>query len=292
MTLPKIYRYCGRSFTLNEIEIIRKIISQDPTRTRSKISKLVCQTLQWFKPDGGLKDMSCRVAMLRMYEDGLISLPPACKTVPPNKGCRIEYTQDTAPAKSITEPVDKLQNLKMSLVSSKNQSRIWNEYIHRYHYLGYKTLPGAQLRYFIYLDGSIIALLGFGAAAWKVAPRDQFIGWSPQQREQKLHLIVNNARFLILPWVHSSNLASKTLSMACKQLPKDWLQIYNYQPVLLETFVLIDRFEGTCYKAANWKYVGITKGRGKLDRLNIACLPRKKVWLYPLRKNFKELLCS
>lgn len=292
MTLPKIYRYCGRSFTLNEIEIIRKIISQDPTRTRSKISKLVCQTLQWFKPDGGLKDMSCRVAMLRMYEDGLISLPPARKTVPPNKGCRIEYTQDTAPGKSITEPVDKLQNLKMSLVSSKNQSRIWNEYIHRYHYLGYKTLPGAQLRYFIYLDGSIIALLGFGAAAWKVAPRDQFIGWSPQQREQKLHLIVNNARFLILPWVHSSNLASKTLSMASKQLPKDWLQIYNYQPVLLETFVLIDRFEGTCYKAANWTYVGITKGRGKLDRLNIACLPRKKVWLYPLRKNFKELLCS
>jgi hypothetical protein len=292
MTLPKIYRYCGRSFTLNEIEIIRKIISQDPTCTRSKISKLVCQTLQWFKPDGGLKDMSCRVSMLRMHEDGLISLPSARKTVPPNRGCRIEYTQDTAPGKSITEPVDKLQDLKMSLVSSKNQSRIWNEYIHRYHYLGYKTLPGAQLRYFVYSDGSIIALLGFGAAAWKVAPRDQFIGWSPQQREQKLHLIVNNARFLILPWVHSSNLASKTLSMACKQLPKDWLQIYNYQPVLLETFVLIDRFEGTCYKAANWTYVGITKGRGKLDRLNIACLPRKKVWLYPLRKNFKELLCS
>ena len=292
MTLPKIYRYCGRNFTLNEIKIIRKIISQDPTRTRSKISKLVCRTLQWFKPDGGLKDMSCRVAMLRMHEDGLISLPPALKTVPPNRGCRIQYTQDTAPGKSFTEPVSKLQYLKMSLVSSKNQSRIWNEYIHRYHYLGYKTLPGAQLRYFVYSDNSIIALLGFGAAAWKVAPRDQFIGWSPQQRQQKLHLIVNNARFLILPWVHSKNLASKILSMASKQLPKHWLQIYNYQPVLLETFVQIDRFEGTCYKAANWVYVGKTKGRGKLDRLNIASLPQKTVWLYPLRKDFKQLLCS
>jgi hypothetical protein len=292
MTLPKTYRYCGRSFTLNEIKIIRKIISQDPTRTRSKISKLVCRTLQWFKPDGGLKDMSCRVAMLRMHEDGLISLPPALKTVPPNRGCRIQYTQDTAPGKPFTEPVGKLQYLKISLVSSKNQSRIWNEYIHRYHYLGYKTLPGAQLRYFVYSDNSIIALLVFGAAAWKVAPRDQFIGWSPQQRQQKLHLIVNNARFLILPWVHSKNLASKILSMASKQLPKHWLQIYNYQPVLLETFVQIDRFEGTCYKAANWVYVGKTKGRGKLDRLNIASLPQKTVWLYPLRKDFKQLLCS
>lgn len=292
MTLPKTCRYCGRNFTPHEIRIIQKIISKDPTRTRSKISKLVCRTLQWFKPDGGLKDMSCRVAMLRMHEDGLISLPPARKTVPPNKRSRIEYTQDTAPGKLFTVPVGKLRNLNMSLVSSKNQSRIWNEYIHRYHYLGYKTLPGAQLRYFVYSDGSIIALLGFGAAAWKVAPRDQFIGWSPQQREQKLHLIVNNARFLILPWVHSKNLASKTLSMASKQLLKDWLQIYNYQPVLLETFVQINRFEGTCYKAANWTCVGTTKGRGKLDRLNIACLPQKNVWLYPLRKNFKELLCS
>lgn len=292
MTLPKTCRYCGRNFTPHEIRIIQKIISEDPTRTRSKISKLVCRTLQWFKPDGGLKDMSCRVAMLRMHEDGLISLPPARKTVPPNKRSRIEYTQDTAPGKLFTVPVGKLRNLNMSLVSSKNQSRIWNEYIHRYHYLGYKTLPGAQLRYFVYSDDSIIALLGFGAAAWKVAPRDQFIGWSPQQREQKLHLIVNNARFLILPWVHSKNLASKTLSMASKQLLKDWLQIYNYQPVLLETFVQINRFEGTCYKAANWTCVGTTKGRGKLDRLNIACLPRKNVWLYPLRKNFKELLCS
>jgi len=129
---------------------------------------------------GGLKDMSCRVAMLRMYEDGLISLPPTRKTVPPKRRCRIEYIPDTAPCKPFTEPVGRLQDLKMSLVSSKNQSRIWNEYIHRYHYPGYKTLPGAQLRYFVYSNNSIMALLGFVAAAWKVAPRDQFIGWSPQ----------------------------------------------------------------------------------------------------------------
>ncbi len=291
MTVHKHYRYCGRDFTHHEIEIIRKIVSQDPARTRAKISKLVCQNLQWVKPNGGLKDMSCRVAMLRMCQDGLISLPPARKTVPPNRVCRIEFTQNTVPGKPITEPVGKLEELRISLIS-KDQSGIWNEYIHRYHYLGYKRLPGAQLRYFVYSDASIIALLGFGAAAWKVAPRDQFIGWSHEKRQQKLHLIVNNARFLILPWVHSKNLASKTLAMVSRQLQADWLQRYNYQPVMLETFVQNDRFKGTCYKAANWKYLGKTKGRGKLDRLNVAGLPQKNIWVYPLRKNFRELLCS
>jgi hypothetical protein len=291
MTLAKVYCYCGRDFTQNEIDIIRKIVSDDPVRTRSKISKRVCQALGWVKPNGGLKDMSCRVAMLRMYKDGLISLPPARNTAANRKYCRIENTPDTAPGSAISEPAGKLKKLELRQVASQKQSRLWNEYIHRYHYLGFKPLPGAQLRYFVYSGNFTIALLGFGAAAWKVAPRDQFVGWSPKQRKQKLHLIVNNARFLILPWINSKNLASKILSMASKQLPKDWLEKYNYQPLLLETFVQKDRFEGTCYKAANWVYVGTTKGRGKLDRQNKARLPQKNIWLYPLCKKFKKLLC-
>ncbi len=148
------------------------------------------------------------------------------------------------------------------------------------------------MRYFAKADGNIVGLFGFGASAWKTAPRDQYIGWTSTERERNLHLIVNNARYLILPWITSANLASKLLGMVVKQLPLDWLQRYNYQPVLLETFVECQRFLGTCYKAANWVCVGTTKGRGKLDTHNKANLPKKNIWLYPLQKEFQQLLCS
>lgn len=187
----------------------------------------------------------------------------------------------------------KLPELKISVVDTKQVSALWNEYIDRYHYLGYKPLPGAQLRYIVYSNNSIVALLGFGASAWKVASRDQFIGWSDENRKKNLHLIVNNARFLILPWVHSKNLASKILGMISKRLPVDWEQRYCYKPVLLETFVECNRFSGgACYKAANWKYVGITKGRGKLDRKHESSLAKKHIFLYPLINHFAQVLCD
>ncbi len=167
---------------------------------------------------------------------------------------------------------------------------MWNEYIERYHYLGHKPLPGAQLRYFIYAQNQPIALLGFGAAAWQTAPRDLFIGWSHEQRKKNLHLIVNNARFLILPWVQSKNLASMILGKAAKRLPDDWHTHYHYRPVLLETFVEKTRFEGTCYKAANWKYLGQTKGRGKLGVAGKQSVPIKDLWTYPLSTRFREHL--
>ena len=172
----------------------------------------------------------------------------------------------------------------------KRQSAIWNEFIDRYHYLGYTALAGAQLRYFVKSNGGVVALLGFGAAAWKTAARDDYIGWSTQQRKKNLHLIVNNARFLILPWVHSKNLGSKILSLAARRVASDWQSRYNYQPCLLETFVEKKRFCGTCYKAANWICVGDTKGRGKLDVKNEYKLPVKSVWLYPLCRNFRKKL--
>lgn len=274
-------RYCGRDFTPEELETIRRIIADDPYRTRASISRLVCQTLGWYKPDGGLKAMSCRVAMLRMQKDGIIALPPPVR--PHQNGhLSIQITSDTNPQTPIITPVDALPNLDLQVVTSQDQSTLWREYIHRYHYLGYTPLPGAQLRYFALSNGQTLALLGFGAAAWKVAPRDNFIGWSHEQRKKHLHLIVNNARFLILPWVHSKNLASKLLAMVAKRLPHDWNSHYGYSPLLLETFVEHSRFHGTCYKAANWIYVGQTKGRGKLDIYNKASLPKKDIFLYPL----------
>jgi hypothetical protein len=138
----------------------------------------------------------------------------------------------------------------------------------------------------------LLAVLGFAAAAWSIAPRDRFIGWTQAQRQQNLHLVVNNNRFLILPWVHSKNLASKILALVAKQLPMDWFARYGYQPVLLETFVQQNLFRGTCYRAANWVYIGHTQGRGKLDRFCKHPLSVKDIFLYPLQNNFRTILCS
>ncbi len=281
-------RYCGRLFSEDELEIMRGIIKEDPNRTRARISRVVCKALGWYKPDNGLKDMSCRVAMIRMHEDGLLTLPPPRN---PRPVPRIRYTEATAPQKTVAIPVGALPNLRLNLVSSKGQSALWNEYIHRYHYLGYSPLPGAQLRYMVMSDSHVLALLGFGAAAWQTAPRDKFIGWDERQRRKRLHLIVNNARLLILPWIQSKNLASKTLSMVSKKLPDDWQKRYAYRPVLLESFVQSDLYKGTCYKAANWIFVGQTRGIGKKGPI-YPTLPKKDVLLYPLTPSFRRVLMS
>jgi len=284
-------RYCGRDFTEQELEQIREIISEKPRRTRVDISRIVCQSLNWYKPDGGLKEMSCRVALLRMHRDGLITLPPP-RTKNGNGKMYTHRSLKAEPKLPLFLPCRAFSELRVDLVTTAKESTLWNEYIARYHYLGYKPLPGAQLRYIVHFNSEELALLGFGASAWKVAPRDQFIGWSAEQRKKRLHLVVNNARFLILPWVQSKNLASKILSLVIKRLPEDWQNRYGYRPVLLETFVQHDRFLGTCYKAANWIHVGVTQGRGKLDVKHNNAIPKKDIWLYPLTKDFRQILCS
>ncbi len=280
-------RYCGRDFSAQELALIRALIAEDPSRTRADLSRLTCQALHWYKADGGLKEMSCRVAMLRMHEDALIELPPPRCQRPQ---ARIRFTPRTNPQPSLEQPVHALPALKLQRVHQQNDSRLWNEYIERYHYLGYKPLPGAQLRYFVSAGPTRLALLGFGASAWQSAPRDDFIGWCHETRKRNLHLIVNNARFLILPWVQSKNLASKVLAMAAREVPKDWQARYGYRPVLMETFVETERFTGACYRAANWIYVGQTKGRGKLGPSGKQSVPVKDLWLYPLARDFRHAL--
>jgi hypothetical protein len=280
-------RYCGRDFTNKELDQIISLIKENPQFHRAKLSREVCQMLRWLKPDSKLKDMSCRVAMLRMQKDGLIELPEPLRAKAAIR--KIEFTPATDAQDSILCPVNQLPHLQLQMVNKTNSS-LWNEYIERYHYLGYTPLPGAQLRYFITANGQILALTGFGAAAWQTSPRDKFIGWDHEQRKRNLHLIVNNARFLILPWVQSKNLASKILALHARQLPYEWEEKYKIRPVLMESFVEKNRFAGTCYKAANWCNVGQTKGRGKLGPPGKISVPIKDVWLYSLNTNFRTLL--
>ena len=286
-TPPTTKRYSGRDFSAQDLALIRALIADNPSCTRADLSRMTCKALAWYKADGGLKEMSCRVAMLRMQDDGLIQLPAPTGERPTS---RIAFTERTAPKTVIEEPGNQLAPLQLCPVEGRAHSRLWNEYIHRYHYLGYKTLPGAQLRYFVTSGEQFVALLGFGASAWQAAPRDNYIGWSHEQRKAQLHRVVNNARFLILPWVRSKNLASMILSMAARRLPGDWETRYHYRPVLLETFVEKDRFVGTSYKAANWTYVGQTKGRGKLGPAGKQSVPIKDMWLYPLTRDFRSAL--
>jgi len=285
-------RYCGREFTSSDLDQIRQLIANHPTANRATLSRLVCERLAWQRHDGRLKDMSCRVAMLRMQDDGLLSLP-APRNGNNNGKSYLRRTLLAEPGLPIEASSPKqLGALQLHPVADRQQSHLYNEFIDRYHYLGYQPLPGDQIRYFVSASGLTLALLGFGAAAWKTQPRDLFIGWNPEQRQRNLHLITNNARFLILPWVRCKNLASRILAMASRRIAQDWLMRYGYRPVLLETFVQLPRFTGTCYQAANWTFLGQTTGRGKLDTHHQALLPKKAIWVYPLSKNFRQILCQ
>ena len=280
---------CGRTFSAAEMEVIRGIIRTDNTN-RAQISREVCRTLGWLKPDGELKEMSCRVALLRLHRLGIIELPPP-RHADPNRSRHIKFTSASDPGNPITDTLASLGTVELIQVKQPKQSRLWNELIQRYHYLGYTPLPGAQIRYLIYTKSDILlGAIGFSAAAWALRPRDEIIGWSKQQRIKNLHFVVNNSRFLILPWVKVKNLASKVLAQCIKQLPQDWQNVYRYEPMLLETFVEKERFPGTCYKAANWRLIGETRGRGKFDRKYEYALPVKDIYIYPLSRKFRDVL--
>ena len=259
--------------------------------TRAALSREFCRRIGWFKPDGGLKDMMARVAMLAMHRDGVIVLPP-----PKGRQYRpkpIVFGPDTEPP--LFPPpttLDEVRPLEMrSVVRGTREGRLWNEFVARYHYLGYKTLVGAQMRYAVHdRNGWPVTMLGFSTAAWKLAPRDNFIGWTPQLQEKNLPLVVDNPRFLILPWIEIPNLGSHILAIIRRRLPDDWTERYNTTPVLIETFVETPRYTGAVYRASGWIHVGATQGRGRYDRDRQYDKPKKDVWLRPLRRDWKRTL--
>ena len=288
----RTWKFCGRAFTEAELECIRSIVAEDTSGVRTSIAGVVCEQLGWYRADGTPKSANMSQVLNAMEAKGLIELPPRRPTGGWTRMKPIEHTARTDAGQPIGAPAGELaRDLRVEIAETDEQKSLWNEYIDRYHYLGYTPLAGAQLKYLVYCGDQLLALLGFGASAWKIAPRDWYIGWSDEKREENLKLVVNNARFLILPWVSSKNLASLILSRVTSRLCSDWMNRYRYEPVLLETFVERKRFTGASYRAANWKPVGSTKGRGKKDRFNEAALPVKDIYLYPLHPQFKRLLC-
>ncbi len=282
-------RYCGRVFSDAELALIASLCTAHPSR--AAIARAACGALGWVDALGRPKAMSARVALARMASDGLITLPPPRTT---NANGRwpwhLPADETMADQPVIDAALCDLPALALVPVGSRAASRSWNEAIARHHYLGYVPLSGAQRRYFVTAGDTVVALIGMGAAAWSCKPRDTFIGWSSEARKANLHLVVGNARFLILPWVRVRNLASATLGLAARSIRADWQEAYGYAPVLLETFVETGRFAGTCYRAANWHLLGQTTGRGKLDRTHAAALAVKDVYAYPLTADFHRQL--
>ena len=229
-------------------------MEKNPKLKRAGLSRKLCELFAWVKPNGEIKDMTCRVALLRMQADGLITLPPSQLLRPRGKP-HFPPTPLSDPQASVQQPVHGLGPLTLRPVSGTAPSRLWNEYIARYHCLGYTPMSGSQMRYNIFAGERLVALLSFGASAWKLKARENFVGWSEARRQHNLLLVVNNARFLILPRIQSKGLASKILPKAARQMPGDWLARYGFRPVLLETFVEFESHRGTCYKAANWQRV-------------------------------------
>ncbi len=284
-------RYHGRDFTAGEMALLRALIAGPPALNRHALSKEFCRRIGWVKPDGGLKDMMARVVMLAMHRDGLIVLPPP--KWGHNRPGPIAFGPDTEPP--LFPPpasLDEVRPVQLRAVVRRTRGgTLWNEFVARYHYLGYKTLVGAQMRYAVHdRNGHPLAMLGFSTAAWKLAPRDDFIGWSPELRKKNLPLVIDNPRFLILPWIRIPNLGSHLLALVRRRLPRDWAERYNTLPVLIETFVETPRYTGAVYRASGWIHVGATQGRGRYDRHKQCDKPRKDVWLRPLRKDWQRTL--
>ena len=295
---PEAVRYCGRLFSAQELQLIRALIAADPSRSRAALSRLVWRAARLApcqRPTEGHELSRRDAAHAPRRLDPVAAAPPRGTLHRRRHGNGTLHRRRTAQAEPqlpFVARVDALPELQVRPLADQREALLWREYVDRYHYLRYTPLPGAQLRYLVTSQGQVLALLGFGASAWKAAPRDRFIGWSVAQREARLHLVVNNARFLILPWVQVRNLASATLALISRRLPDDWQARYGYRPLLLETFVQSDRFLGTSYRAANWTHVGHTQGRGKLDVQRTHALPKKDIWLYPLRRDFRRRLCA
>ncbi len=278
----------GRDLTVKELRLIKEIVELYPGLSRLELSQTICENISWQAPNGTNKHNSCLRALEKLEAQGYIKLPG----LRPTKGIRnvqVDITPRTDPGEQVQGRIDQLGEVTINKVS-RGQLRLWNEYVQRYHYLGYKTPFGLHLRYFIVSGERILGCMLYTASAWALECRDKWIGWTYKQKERNLYRIINHSRFLILPWIQIKNLASHVLSLSIKQIGDDWQDRFGYKPVLVETFVDPKKFKGTSYRASNWTHIGKTKGRGRQDRYSKNLSTVKDVYVYILDANFREEL--
>ena len=281
----------GRETTPEDIELVRHLIESNPSWHRTRLSKELCELWNWKAANGQMKDMAARSFLLKLEGKGLITLPPKRKHSGGNSAgvAAPPILHSTDP---IASNLKSLQPVRVEPVDDAHQLALFNCFLSEYHYLSYHSV-GKNMKYMAFdREDRPLACLLFGSAAWKCAPRDEFIGWDAQKREGNVNMITNNTRFLILPWVEVPHLASHVLGRVARRIRGDWRDKYGHPVHLLETFVERDRFRGTCYRAANWTCVGETKGRSRQDRYTTMKVPVKDIYLYPLSKWFREALCG
>lgn len=256
-------RYRGRAVTGREVEFIRRLIRAHPAASRRRLSALLCEAWNWRQPNGELRDMVCRSLMLELHRAGLIELPPVrCR--PLNnvtlkrkpQAARIDTT-------AVRAALAAIQPLEFRQVRRSGEEKLFASLLEEHHYLRYTQPVGEHLKYLVSAHGRPVACFAWSSAARHLAPRDRFLGWSAEARRRNLHLLAYNTRFLILPWIEVPHLASHLLGQMSRRISGDWERLYGHPVYYLETFVDPGKFRGTCYRAANWLFLGVTTGRGK-----------------------------
>lgn len=279
----------GRKTTYEDIQLVQKLIADNPDWHRTRVSKELCTLWGWYNANGQIKDIACRTFLRKLEQRGYLTLPERRSP----GGSSYQQRIPSVPHKK--DPIaGALQSIAPITVNPVDKTflPLFKCLINRYHYLGFSVTVGQNMKYLVFdKNDNPLACLLFGSAAWKCASRDEYIGWSSKVREANINLVTNNMRFLILPWVKVPHLASHILSQVVRRITADWEEKYGHPVYLLETFVEKERFRGTCYRAANWTRVGETTGRSRNDRYSTLKVPVKDIYLYPLRKRFREALC-
>ena len=286
----------GRGFSEADLGLVREIVEGYPTLTRHELAQTVAELLEWVRPNGGTKWRECLDLLDELERRGMISLPELRATKP--RGCRtrVPVTERGEAGQALVGIVADVKPVRLEKVERDAERRLWRELVGRYHYLGHKVPFGAHLRYLVWASRPVEAVVGclqVSSPGWRVAVRDLWVGWDDATRADNLQRIVNNSRFLIVPWVTVKNLASHVLSLLARQVVGDWEAAYGTRPLALETFVDSQRFRGTCYRAANWEWLGVTTGRGRMDRdharTGVGSEP-KEVYVLPLTRHARRLL--
>jgi len=284
--------YRHRVVTDQDILEIRALIAGHPQASRRELSKKLCVAWNWVQTNGTPRDMVCRGLMLKLHREGLITLPPV-RHCPPNplaeRGQPAVVDVDREP---LHARLSEIGQLELRQVRRTADEALFNSLLAQHHYLGYTQPVGEQLKYLVVAQGRPIACLAWSSAPRHLGSRDRFIGWSVQVRRKNIRLIAYNTRFLVLPWVVVPHLASHILGRIARVLSGDWARLYGHPIYFVETFVDPQRFRGTCYRAANWIYLGDTTGRGKDAPTHQPNRAIKVVLGYPLSRDFRQQLCA